>query len=158
MTEAETAVRNSISLELKKDGLRQKQNGDWQLHFIAAAVHMDQRLATAPMGARFACVLVEISDDETPKDYAAHDRDRWREIGPTWQTGIRCNDPIFWAYLSEELHFPPIHDADMAATCVREHCQVESRSDLSKPGCHDARERWHKLDYAFQAWRTKENG
>jgi hypothetical protein len=158
MSEAETAVRNSICLELKKDGLRQKQNGDWQLHFIAAAVHMDQRLATAPMGARFQAVLVEVGEDETAVDHKLEDRDRWRELGATRQAGIRCNDPVFWAYLSEELHFPPIADADMAAACVREHCQIESRSDFNKPGFHEQRERWHRLDYAFQAWKIRENG
>jgi hypothetical protein len=158
MTEAETARANAIPLEVKKDGLSQKQNGDWILRVIVAAIDMDARITTAPMGARFQAVLVELNEDETPKDYKAEDRDKWRELGATKQAGIRCNDPIFWAYLTEELHFPPINDADMAASCVREHCQVESRSDFSKPGFHDARERWHKLDYAFQAWRTKENG
>jgi hypothetical protein len=159
MTDISASARvNAIPLEVKKDGLSQKQNGDWILRVVVAAIDMDGRITKAPMGTRYQCVLVEIGDDETPVDYAAKDRDRWRELGPTWQAGIRCNDPIFWAYLSEELHFPPVNDGDMAATCVREHCQVESRSDLSKPGFHQQRERWHKLDYAFQAWRIRENG
>jgi hypothetical protein len=158
MAEAETARANAISFEVKKDGLAQRQSGDWQLRFTVSSVDMDQRLATAPMGARFACCLVEIGDDETPVDHVAEDRDKWRELGATKQAGIRCNDPVFWAYLAEELHFPPIADADMAAACVREHCRIESRSDFSKPGFHEQRERWHRLDYAFQAWRTKENG
>jgi hypothetical protein len=109
------------------------------------------------MGTRYQCVLVEIGDDETPVDHKAEDRDKWRELGATRQAGIRCNDPVFWAFLIEELHFPPIADADMAAACVREHCAIESRGDFNKPGFHEQRERWHKLDYAFQAWRIKEN-
>jgi hypothetical protein len=144
-------------LEVKKDGLSQKQNGDWILRVIVAAVDMDAQITKAPMGTRYQCVLVEVGDDETPKDHKLEDRDRWRELGPTRQAGIRCNDPMFWAYLTEELHFPPIADADMAAACVREHCQIESRSDFAKPGFHEQRERWHKLDYAFQAWRVREN-
>jgi hypothetical protein len=157
MAEAETARANAIPLEIKKDGLSQKQNGDWILRVIVAAVDMDTQITKAPMGTRYQCVLVEIGDDETPVDHKAEDRDKWRELGATRQAGIRCNDPVFWAYLTEELHFPPINDADMAAACVREHCAIESRSDLSQPGFHVSRERWHKLDYAFQAWRIKEN-
>jgi hypothetical protein len=155
--EATKAVENAIAFEAKKDGLTQRQDGSWTLRLTIASVDMDGRITKAPMGTRYQCVLVEIGDDETPVDHVAEDRDKWRELGATRQAGIRCNDPVFWAYLTEELHFPPINDADMAATCVREHCCIESRSDLSQPGFHVSRERWYKLDYAFQAWRIKEN-
>jgi hypothetical protein len=157
MTEAETARANAISFEVKKDGLAQRQSGDWQLRFTVSSVDMDQRLATAPMGARFACCLVEINDDETPVDHKAMERDKWREISARKQAVIRCKDPVFWAYLTEELHFPPIDNKHFAASLVREHCHVASRADLEKPGFHEQRERWHKLDYAFQAWRIREN-
>jgi hypothetical protein len=157
MTEAETARANAISFEVKKDGLAQRQSGDWQLRFTVSSVDMDQRLATAPMGARFACCLVEIGDDETPVDHKLKDRDKWREIGARKQAVIRCKDPVFWAYLTEELHFPPIDNEHFAASLVREQCHVSSRADLEKPGFHEQRERWHRLDYAFQAWRLAES-
>lgn len=153
--EAETARANAISFEVKKDGLAQRQSGDWQLRFTVSAIDMDQRLASAPMGARFACVLVEVNDDETPVDHQAQDRDKWRELGPARQAGIRCKDPVFWAYLTEELHYPT-RSEQVAAAVVRDILCVESRSDLGKPGFTDARVRWHELDNAFQAWRLKD--
>jgi hypothetical protein len=157
MNEADMALANAISFEVKKDGLAQRQSGDWQLRFTVSAIDMDRRITTAPMGARFACVLVEIADDETPVDHKARDRDKWRELGATKQAGIRCKDPIFWAYLHEELHFPPIQDEDMAATCVREQCHIQSRRDLEKIGNQEARRIWYMLDHGFQAWRNREN-
>src|SRR5215475_2539197 len=105
MHEAARARANAISFEAKKDGLSQRQSGDWQLRLTVAALDMDQRITSAPMGTRFQCVLVEINDDETPVDHAAQDRDKWRALGPTKQAGIRCNDPVFWAFLREHLHF-----------------------------------------------------
>jgi hypothetical protein len=153
---AASATANAISLEVKKDGLTQRQSGDWQIRFTVAALDMDQKLSSAPMGTRYACVLVEINDDETPVDHRAQDRDKWRQIGPTKQAGIRCSDPVFWAYLEEELHFK-VENSDHAAAAVRQHCGIESRRDLEKPGKQIERLRWFELDNAFQAWRAREN-
>jgi hypothetical protein len=155
--EATKAVENAIAFEAKKDGLTQRQDGSWTLRLTIASVDMDGRITKAPMGTRYQCVLVEIGDDETPVDHKAMERDKWREISARKQAVIRCKDPVFWAYLTEELHFPPIDNEHFAASLVREHCQIESRSDFDKPGFHEQRERWHRLDYAFQAWRIKEN-
>jgi hypothetical protein len=102
---ADLARVNAIAMEAKKDGLSQRQGGDWALRFTVSAIDMDVRITKAPMGTRYQMVLVEITDDETPKDFKAQDRDKWRELGATKQAGIRCKDPIFWAYLHEELHF-----------------------------------------------------
>lgn len=154
---AQAARENAISLEVKKDGLQQRQGGDWMLRFTVAAVDMDQRITNAPMGQRFACVLVEINDDETPRDHKAEDRDKWRELGPARQAGLRCKSPTFWAFLSEEMHFPEITSEEQAADAVREICGVTSRSDLGKPGQQEARIAWYELDNAYQAWKVKEH-
>jgi len=154
MNEADQARANAIPLEAKKDGLRQRQSGDWVLHLVIAAVDMDTRIAQAPMGTRYQCALVEINDDETPKHNAA--RQHWRELGPTKQAGMRCQDPLFWAFLAEELHFPEIHNEQLAAQCVREICGVTSRSDLSKPLHSEARQMWQETDNHFQAWRARD--
>jgi hypothetical protein len=158
MNEAETAASNALSFEVKKDGLQQRQSGDWQLRFTVSAIDMDQRLAAAPMGTRFACVLVELNDDESPVDHKAVDRDKWRDLGPTRQAGMRCKEPLFWAFLMEELHFGNISNEQRAAQAVRNHCGVSSRSELAEPGNHHPRTRWHDLDHAFQAWKARENG
>jgi hypothetical protein len=66
MTPADLARKNAISLEAKKDALAQRQNGDWKVSFTVQGIDMDTRLTQAPMGTRYAVVLVEIGDDELP--------------------------------------------------------------------------------------------
>jgi hypothetical protein len=159
-TPAEAASANAISLELKKDGLQQRQNGDWMLRFTVAGVDMHQRLATAVMGTRYQCVLVEVGDDEEPIDHNAMERDKWRDLGPVTQAGMRCADPVFWAWLEEEGPKGQPHECksnDDAAVIVRMLCNVASRADLAKPGFQNERIRWYDIDNAFQAWRRKEN-
>src|SRR5260370_30813094 len=101
---ARQANENSISLEVKKDGLQQRQSGDWMLRVVFSATDYSEVLGRAPMGTRFACVLVEINDDETPVEHKAQDRDKWRDLGPAKQAGIRCKEPTFWAFLTEGCH------------------------------------------------------
>lgn len=153
--EADRAIANSISLEVKKDGLSQKQSGDWSLRFTVSAADMDQRLTGAAMGARYQCVLVEVNDDETPVDHKVMERDKWRALGAAKQAGIRCKDAVFRAFLNEHNHHN--HDEESAAEAVREICGVISRSELNKPGKNRERERWHVLDNQFQAWKVAEH-
>lgn len=156
--QASRAKENAIVLECKKDGLQQRQSGDWSLRFTVAGVEIDQRLVRAPMGARYQCVLVEINDDETPVDHQSIDRDKWRDLGPAKQAGIRCKDPVFWAFLREGRHYySDVIDEASAARTVRDYCEVTSRADLGKPGNHASRTLWHGLDNEFQAWKAKEN-
>ena len=157
MNEAQTAVNNAISFEVKKDGLQQRQSGDWKLGFTVASVDMDQRLSAAPMGTRYACVLVEVNDDETPTDHKAQDRDKWRALGPTRQAGIRCKEALFWTFLIEELHFEKINSEARAAQAVRAHCEIASRRDLEIVGNHRQRMLWHGLDNGYQAWKVREH-
>jgi hypothetical protein len=159
---AQQATANAISFEVKKDGLQQRQSGDWVLRLTVQAIDMDQHILTAPMGTRFACVLVEVNDDETPVDHRAEDRDKWRALGAAKQAGIRCKDPVFWAFLREQgLHgqlYENVFDEFGAACMVRDACGVLSRSDLAKPGFTDAKILWFDLDTKFQAWKAREHG
>jgi hypothetical protein len=154
---ATSARRNAISIEIKKDGLQQRQSGDWMLRFTVAASDMDQRIVAAAMGTRFVCVLVEVNDDETPVDHVAIERGKWRALGATKQAGIRCKDPVFWAYLSEECGLGDEVNEIGAAIYVRNVCGVTSRRELDKPGNSEARRIWFDLDNQFQAWRAMEN-
>jgi hypothetical protein len=157
-TPAERARDNSIAFECKKDGLQQRQSGDWVLRLTVAAIDMHQTIVMATMGTRFQCVLVEIDDDETPVDHEAIERERWRDIGATKQAGIRCSDPVFWAFLDEECETDHhVNNSSEAAVFVRAFCCVDSRIELDKPGNSEARTKWYQLDNAFQAWRVKEN-
>ena len=137
MNEAQTAVNNAISFEVKKDGLQQRQSGDWKLGFTVASVDMDQRLSAAPMGTRYACVLVEVNDDETPTDHKAQDRDKWRALGPMRQAGIRCKEVLFWTFPDR-------------GTSFREHQQQRERGR----GASRARARWRRSHRCIVIWKS----
>lgn len=169
MTIADQARNQAISLEAKKDALSQRQSGDWKVSFTVQGVDMDARLTQAPMGMRYAMVLVEIGDDEQPVTPAAKEprakpgqnapspdrakRD-WREVQPAAQAGIRCAEASFRAFLREVKGYGSIPDEEEGAMAVRELCGVNSRVELGTK--HAARVIWHQLDTEYQAWLAKE--
>ena len=154
-TPALRARENAIAFEGKKDGLVQKQNGDWVLRLTLQATDMHPRLVAAAMGTLYECALVEKADNGEPVDHVAIERSKWRDLGPTKQAGIRCSDPVFWAFLSEEKKITPnVNDHEAAAQIVRTLCRVTSRSQLDKPGFQASRVLWYGLDQEFQAWKA----
>lgn len=166
MTLADLARTNAIPLEVKKDGLQQRQNGDWVLRLVIQAADMDQRITSAAMGTRFMAALVEVGDDELPKEKSApvvepearqptlKENKAWRDLPPSQQAAMRRNEPVFAAFLKEEQPTAWREFQD-AADCVRSICCVTSRSDLNTN--QGARVIWHQLDSQYQAWRTTEN-
>ena len=170
MTPADLARKHSISLEAKKDALSQRQSGDWKVSFTVQGSDMDARLTQAPMGTRFAMVLVEIGDDELPVQKEAPSnvpsgsppstrpdgtkpRMDWRELQPAAQAGIRCDEPRFLAFLSERQRV--FVGRAEAPDIVRFICGVKSRSELGTN--HKARVLWKQLDDQFQAWKALEH-
>ena len=149
MNPADLARKNAIPLEVKKDGLQQRQNGDWVLRFVVQAADMDQRLTSAAMGTRFQVALVEIGDDELPKEKPKGKLD-WRELQPAAQAGIRCADPVFRKFLYE-MHSWDASDEDVAAEWLRSFCGVRSRAEFGTN--HRARVLWKQLDDQFLAWK-----
>jgi len=93
----------------------------------------------AKTGKRFACVLVEIADDETPVSTAATDipdsgnpkkGGEWAKLAGMW-----CADPDFWTWLNYERGFGGrASSPDAAAIAVKELCGIASRVELD----HDA--------------------
>lgn len=175
MTIADQARNLAISLEAKKDTLSQRQSNDWKVSFTIQAVDMDPRFTQAPMGTRYAMVLVEIGDDELPvkrkeamlnqtpnnrehnarpepTSSPARAKRDWRDIHPSQQAGIRCEEPIFAAFLKEN-YSDEWHEAPDAPDCVRLICAVESRALLNEGA---PRVIWHQLDSQFQAWQARE--
>ena len=94
--------------------------------------------------------------NDEPVDHKTIDRDKWRDIGATKQAGIRCKQPLFWVWLSEEKKID-VGDEEGAAKVVRTVCGVDSRRDLDKTGNAQARIKWHDLDFEFQAWKAVEH-
>lgn len=165
---------HAISLEAKKDALAQRQNGDWKVSFTVQGTDMDSRLTQAPMGTRYAVVLVEIGDDEQPvqKEAAAKPRQDapqhsrpdgakrmdWRDMQPAAQAALRCDQPAFRTFLTEQHSFRPRTDhdsADEAAEFIRNFFGIKSRSELGT----DPRRRmlWKQMDDQFLAWKQVEH-
>jgi hypothetical protein len=174
MTPADLARDNAISFECKKDALRQNQSGDWKIAFTVQGLDMDERLTKAFPGTRYMAVLVEIGADELPVHQpaketkapspksspqpthppAAAKRMDWRELQPAAQAGIRCEDPVFKAFLDEKWSMAEWNGFTTAGA-VRAICGVKSRSELGTN--HKARVLWKQLDDQFQAWKAHEN-
>jgi hypothetical protein len=174
MTPADLARKNSISLEAKKDALAQRQNGDWKVSFTVQGNDMDPRLTQAPMGTRYAVVLVEIGDDELPvqqkenrakPDPASPQDSRpdrakrmdWRDMQPAAQAALRCDQPAFRTFLMEQHSFRPreANSPDEAAEFIRSFFGIKSRSELGTD--HRKRVLWKQLDDQFQAWKALEH-
>jgi len=149
MTPSDLARQNAIPLELKKDGLSQRQSGDWVLRFVVQASDMDERLMKAAMGTRFQAALVEIGDDEEPAKEqplpVPHaGKVGWHELQPAAQCAIRLNDPVFMAFIRESYNFNGEDE-------LKEWLQISSKTELSTD--HKKRVLWHQLDQQFQAWK-----
>jgi hypothetical protein len=77
----------------------------------------------------------------------------WRDVPPSQQAGIRCDEAVFAAFLKES--YPDEwHESQEAAECVRLICAVESRSMLND-GPH--RVIWTQLNSQFEAWKALEH-
>jgi len=87
-------------------------------------------------------------DQASPRpDRAKRD---WQSLLPSVQAGIRCDDPIFGAFLMEEREDDLREASGDWAECVRLICGVSSRADLNTN--QKARVIWHQLNDQFQAW------
>lgn len=144
MNIADTARLNAIPLEVKKDGLQQRQNGDWVLRFVVQAADMDPRITNAAMGTRFQAALVEIGDDELPKE-----RKDWRDVQAAAQAGIRCADLNFRNYLQAE-HGKTASTPEEAAEEIRKMCGIASRREFATN--HKALALWHSIDSGYREW------
>lgn len=79
---------------------------------------------------------------------------QWPDLLPSQQAGIRCEEPIFAAFLKEQ--YPDDwHELEDAAEVVRSICAVKSRADLNT--VHASRVIWHQLDTKYLAWKAMEN-
>lgn len=73
---------------------------------------------------------------------------RFSDLPPAQQAGIICNEPVFAAFLREEMEHP---NAD-PAMFVRWYCNVKSRSDITADN-----PRWIDLRTKYLSWKALEN-
>lgn len=77
----------------------------------------------------------------------------WRDLQPTQQACMRCEEAAFTHFL-RELWPDDWHETQDTADCVRLICGVASRSELSTN--HKARVIWNQLDSQYSAWKLLE--
>ena len=83
------------------------------------------------------------------------DHKTWSELSATTQAGMRCKEPVFWAFLRESgFTTRKIENEETAAEVVRSVCEIQSRRDLAEPSIAQAI--WHDIDTLFQAWKARE--
>lgn len=82
------------------------------------------------------------------KQAAQPERRKFRDLPPSQQAAMRCNEPAFWKYLASL--GTRAETADDAATYVRQWCLVRSRSDLNNNA--KAMEAWSRLNEAYELW------
>lgn len=85
-----------------------------------------------------------------PKPAGARD---WRDVPPAAQSGIRCGEAAFRAFLHEVKGYMA-EDKNQAELAVRAHCCVHSRVEFGTN--HHKRVLWHQLDTEYQAWLARE--
>jgi hypothetical protein len=176
MTPADLATANAIHFEGVKHAYRQTKDGV-VISFVVHPHDVPKGLAEAPLGSRYIVALVQVGDDEqaiqtkevmpnpqpsnniidarplsAPKSAGAkRDKRDWRDVPPTEQAGIRCDDAVFEAFLREQYADDWIACEYNAADVVRFLCGVNSRSAFGVN--HAARMIWKQLDDQFQAWQ-----
>lgn len=85
------------------------------------------------------------SDERVPKE-----RRRFRDVPLAAQAGMRCDEAPFQKFLSEEHASFPITDGDTAASFVRGHCCVKSRSEIIEGS--KAADKWLALNSEYDVW------
>jgi len=64
-------MSTTTPMEVKKDGLRQTQDGIWKLTLTVHPNDMTNAILQAPMGTRYMAAMVAVGDDEQPVPEAA---------------------------------------------------------------------------------------
>jgi hypothetical protein len=78
---------------------------------------------------------------------APKEKKHWRDMPAAQQAAIRCNEPIFRAFLSTKGY--DAANNEEAAEAVRDWFGVKSRTEI-------APEAWRELDGEYLAWKTVE--
>jgi len=134
MTEA------AATIEAKKHGLRQGQDGAWTLALVLHPNDVPNWLLTAPMGQRLAVVVAALEEEAPPPPEKPKERKRFEELPLSQQCAFRCADKAFQKWIK-------CRSEPDTAWHVRHVCRIESRSEL------DTDERaatiWRKMDLCF---------
>lgn len=125
----------ALQFEARKVALKQDRTG----FILTLALHPDEvpeEILRDFVGARYACAVVRIQDDESPTHYDNRVK----------KAGMLCREEDFQYYLGTT-------SEDEAATKLCKHCGIESRTELY--GNANAQAKFDKLVASYE--KTKVN-
>jgi len=129
-----------LQFEARKVALKQDRTG----FVLTLAIHPDEtpeELLRDFVGARYACVMVRIKDDETATPYSNR----------VMTAGILCRTPKFHDFV-ESVYTHDKCDESYAAELVCSICGITSRSELN--GNKAAMDAFDELLKDFENWKT----
>lgn len=119
-------------------------------HFRAATVAKGGKA-----GQRYAIVVVEVADDETPVNQQTRQQPERPKGGPVSRDAAGfCNSEVFRGYVQWSNHWDFLAAPDEAAQHLRDYCRIESRAELDHNPC--ARERYEQLKREVLAWSVRD--
>jgi len=127
----------ALQFEARKVALKQDRTG----FVLTLSLHPDEipsELLRDFVGARYACALVRIQDDESATVYNNRVK----------TAGILCRDPVFQQFLT-------VAGENEAAAWVCQICKIESRSQLN--GDSKAQALFDEMVSEFEQWKNEKN-
>ena len=127
----------ALQFEARKIALKQDRTG----FILTLALHPDEapeEIIRDFVGARYACALVRIQDDESPTQYSNR----------VAKAGMLCRDPDFQEFLLCD------NETD-AAHLLCKRCGIESRTELH--GNTEAKDRFDGLLHEFESIRKTDD-
>ena len=148
----------TVNFEVKKDGLRQTQDGIWKLTLTVLPEDMPIELMKAPMGSVYGLAMVPIDYDNPD---ARENRGTGKSEGEKVLalSHIRCKDKEFQAFIEKQSGLQnsgirmkgEYQTAEQwCVTSLRDYCNIKSRSELTTDVA--AQEKLRELDRKFKKW------
>lgn len=128
----------ALQFEARKIALKQDRTG----YILTLSLHPDEipeELLRDFVGARYACALVRIQDDETPTPYNNR----------VQRAGMLCRDEAFQHFVAERLVGHPVNE-DQTAAALCKQCGITSRSELN--GNNKAQLMFDAIVHDFESW------
>jgi hypothetical protein len=133
----------ALQFEARKVALKQDRTG----FVLTLSLHPDEipsELLRDFVGARYACALVRIQDDESATVYNNRVK----------TAGMICRDPLFQQFISEKYRLDLV-DENETATMLCDKCGIESRSQLN--GDPVAQSIFDEVVAIFEQWKHEKN-
>jgi hypothetical protein len=133
----------ALQFEAKKIAMKQDRTG----FILTLVIHPNElpvELIKDFVGARYACALVRIQDDESATVYNNRVK----------TAGMLCRDPLFQQFISEKYRLNLV-DENETATMLCDKCGIESRSQLN--GDSVAQSIFDEVVTIFEQWKNEKN-